>query len=326
MALQLSITNLTFPALREQELVAIAAAAGFAGVDFLDLWDGTGPLSRITYLDAGRRRRAADEIRRTYEAHGVVLSDVYALFLEEVEGSPVPALNAIEAADRETARAWFEGVLEFAREAGARGISIPTAVPPPLADNDAFERLVEEVAWRVERGREANLSVSIEPTMNSIVFSPTKTEELLNRIPDLQLTVDQSHFTYHGFVESDCAVLYARARHLHCRGAAKDHLQQPLSASTINYTYIVEALAKVDYEGFLCCEAFSATGFFTFLDAVDIWHETIGLRNLLRDEIAAAERSGDLTAGGVSASSPDDRPTLKPVRRLPRNTEYEQLQ
>ncbi len=273
--MRLSITNLTFPLVDEQELLGSAAALGFAGVDLV-VTDDDPRLDAIRSDPAKAAKRTADGYRRA----GVEVSDVLVLVGWTGDAPDAPA--------RRQARDWFERLLDFACAIGARGMTV-IAEPAPEGEHGeaSLAGAAEELRWRVEKGRDAHMPVSAETAKGSVLETPHAALTLLDLVPGLTLTIDQSHFCYAGHGERDSLPLLSRARHFHCRGAAPGHLQQPLDRSTIDYEPIVAALTEQGYDGFLCCEYFPRSAF-PALDDVDVWSQTIMLRDLLARSIAAS--------------------------------------
>lgn len=115
---------------------------------------------------------------------------------------------------------------------------------------------------------------------------PEAARRLLDAVPGLTVTLDHSHFICEGHTDVECEPLLNRTRHLHARGAAPGHLQQPLSNSTIDYVRVAAALAEVGYSGTICLEFVPRLPF--PVEPVDVWNETLELRGLLLRELASA--------------------------------------
>ncbi len=280
----LTMCNLTLPLVTEDEALGVAAALGFAGVDFIDVVDAGTSHVGIPYDDPVAAGRVAARVAASYRDAGLPMTDFYPVTPDTPDADLAP-INAPDAAARARARAWFERVLAFACEAGAGGLTITPGIEWEGEDlRTSLRRSVDELAWRLARAGEAGMTLSVEPVMLSLMRVPSVALALLEEMPELTLTLDYSHYVQAGYDDAEIEPLLARARHLHCRGAAKGRIQTPLRSSTIDYDRVVALLTAQGYDGYLCCECFPPEPF--GLDEIDVWPETIELRNLLRDALA----------------------------------------
>ena len=121
-------------------------------------------------------------------------------------------------------------------------------------DGGSLPRCQEELAWRVETAKSANIVFAIEPHIGSIVDTPEKAMKLVESVPGLTLTLDYTHFTKTGVPDSRVEPLITSASHFHARGAKQGALQTVLSENTIDYRRIVGEMKRVGYEGFIGIE------------------------------------------------------------------------
>jgi sugar phosphate isomerase/epimerase len=141
--------------------------------------------------------------------------------------------------------------------------------------------------FRAMVGREAlehGVRFSVEPHAGSVCADPRDVAALCEMAPELELTLDYSHFIVGGFDAADVEPLLSRARHVHARGATRDRLQASFRSNVIDYDRVVDALSKRGYEGFIAVEYMWIE--WAHLNEVDVVSETVVMRDALRARIA----------------------------------------
>lgn len=197
-------------------------------------------------------RRSATNLKEKLDDLGLVASDIY---LQTAPDFDVLAANHPDAERRRKARQWFDQTLDYAKICNAHHVSaLPGAVFDNVGLEASFERCCEEMAWRVERATEAGVPFGIEGHVGSIVPTPDRLEQLLERVPGLNLTLDYTHFAYEGIPDDHVEPLLARTNHLHCRGGRHKRLQCSFKENQIDYDRIVARLRELEYSGFICVE------------------------------------------------------------------------
>jgi sugar phosphate isomerase/epimerase len=152
-------------------------------------------------------------------------------------------------------------------------------------DPDAsLELAAAELRRRAARAHHVGLPLSIEPHFGSVVQTPARTQELIDLSPEIQLTLDYSHFVYQGILPGDVHPLLKHVRHFHVRPAAPRSIQTRVIDGTIEYQEIRDRLLASGYDGWFALEyqweeAWEPGGLdFTRVDCIA---ETAALRDLL---------------------------------------------
>ena len=191
------------------------------------------------------------------------------------------AINHPEARRRRKARDWYSKTLDYAAVLGARHV---TTLPGVSFEGEprsiSLGRAWEELAWRVETARAADITFAVEAHVGSVAPRPKSALRLLEKVPGLTLTLDYSHFVKLGMPESEVEPLLAHASHFHARGARRGRLQTSFAASSIDYRRVARLLREGNYRGFIGIE-------YVWIDwehcnEVDNLSETILFRDFFR--------------------------------------------
>ncbi len=247
MKLNLSCADFTFPLLTHEQSLRLIAMLGFQGVDIGLFEDRAHLWPSREFADV---RTNAAELKKKLDDVGLVASDIFLQASAEFE--PL-AINHPDADRRQKARDWFDCALEYAAICGAPHVTI---LPGVVFDDPraSLDRCVEELSWRIERANAAGIAMGIEAHHGSIVPEPARVLALLERTPDLKLTLDYTHFVCNGIDESQVEPLLAHANHFHCRGGRPGRMQASFKNNTIDYQRIVERLNALQYAGYICIE------------------------------------------------------------------------
>mgnify|MGYP002867283274 CR=1 FL=1 len=248
-SLRLACADFTFPLLSLDQALDLICSLGFKGVDI-------GFFAAGGHLDISRElenpRLSARRLLRKLERRGLHLAD---LFLVPGRSFGEMSPNHPDATMRRRAREQFRQVVEYVRLAGGRHVGGLPGIPWKQERRvDSFERACEELAWRVEHARNHGVVYSVEPHIGSIAPRPRDAERLVNAVPGLTLTLDYTHFTRAGIPDADVEPLLKHASHFHCRGGRKGRLQCSFKDNTIDYTRVLEVMAKVGYRGYIALE------------------------------------------------------------------------
>ncbi len=103
---------------------------------------------------------------------------------------------------------------------------------------------------------------------------------MLEKVPDLTLTLDYTHFTKMGISDTEIEPLISRATHFHARGAREGRLQTSFADNTINYKRIIGEMEKSDYPGYVGIEYVWTD--WEHCNEVDNLSETILFRDFFR--------------------------------------------
>ena len=128
------------------------------------------------------------------------------------------------------------------------------------------------------------MKLRIEPHVESVTWSPELALRMLDEVPGLSLTLDHSHFVFHGMTYEHIALMHPYGTHWHARQASLSWLQARFDEGTIDFKRIVADLTRSGYEGVIALEVVSTQ--WLELDHIDVLTETIQLRDQLRALLA----------------------------------------
>ena len=241
--------DFTFPLLEHDKVIKLIGLLGFDGID-IGLFENRGHLQpSAVFGDAVGNGRL---LREKTDDAGIVVADVF--LQSDVDFEP-KAINHPDKEIRKGVRDWFLKTLEYANACGSKHVTCLPGVCFAGEDYEtSFVRAKEELAWRVERAKEAGLIVGTEAHTGSVADTPARAERLVREVPGLTLTLDYTHFAIEGIPDSEVEPLIKYASHFHARGAAKGVLQAVIGENTIDYPRIVEVMQQVGYEGFIGVE------------------------------------------------------------------------
>jgi sugar phosphate isomerase/epimerase len=109
-------------------------------------------------------------------------------------------------------------------------------------------------------------------------------------VPGLSLTLDHSHFVFHGIPYEQIAAMHAHGTHWHARQAALGRLQTGLEQGEIDFQRIVGDLVADGYDGVIALEVVHTS--WLQLDGQDVLSETVRLRDQLRELLREAGAEG----------------------------------
>lgn len=267
--------DFTFPLLEHDKVIKLIGLLGFDGMD-IGLFENRGHLQpSAMFQDAAGNGRV---LKQKTDDAGIVVADVF--LQSDVDFEP-KAINHPDARVRADVRDWFLKTLEYANACGSKHV---TCLPGVHFSEEAYEtslaRAEEELAWRVERAKDAGLIFGTEVHTGAVADTPDKAECLICSVPGLTLTLDYTHFAIAGIEDSAAEPLIKHATHFHARGAKQGVLQAVIAENTIDYPRIVEVMQEVGYHGFIGVEYIWME--WQNANRVDNISEGIQLRNLMR--------------------------------------------
>lgn len=280
MKLHLSCADFSFPLLDHDRALAVIGLLGLGGVD-IGLFEGHGHLKPSHELV--NPEPAGAKLKHRLAQHGLKAADI---FLQNHAGFVEYAINHPAACRRVVARDQFLRTLDYARAAESRHLTIlPGVAFADEARESYVSRSVDELGWRVEQARGAELQLAVEAHVGSLAETPELALDLAKQVPGLGLTLDCAHFTRAGIPDARIEPLTPLATHLHARAARAGRLQSPLKENTIDFPRLLAALNKNKFTGWIALE-------YVWIDwehcnEVDIISESIQLKELL--ETAAAK-------------------------------------
>ncbi|MEO6183923.1 MAG: sugar phosphate isomerase/epimerase family protein, partial [Verrucomicrobiota bacterium] len=227
--------------------------------------------------------KSGKQLGRKLADRGLRCADVFL----QLNPSFIPyAINHSEAKRRSHARDWFLKTLDYATAAGAKHVTtLPGVYFDDEKPNDSWQRMCDELAWRVEQGKKNKIIFGVEAHVGSIAPNPTAALRLVNDVRGLTLTLDYTHFTRNGLPDSAAEALIAHASHFHARGARKGRLQTSFQQNKIDYARVLRAMEKINYNGYIGVEYVWVD--WEHCNEVDNLSETIQLRDFLRAKMSA---------------------------------------
>lgn len=275
MAYRLACADFTFPLLDHDRVLDLIKLLEFDGVD-IGLFEGRShlwPSKEFANLSA-----SAATLSKKLADRGLKPADI---FLQTAPEFVSLAANHPEADRRRQARDMFLRTLEYAAACGSPHVSaLPGVNFETESPADSWGRCCDELAWRCEQAKNANLIFGIEAHVGSIAPNPAKALQLVKDVPGLTLTLDYTHFTRDGLPDSEIEPLVAHATHFHVRGARPTRLQCSFKENMIDYARVLKAMQQTGYRGYLGVE-------YVWIDwehcnEVDNLSETILFRDFLR--------------------------------------------
>ena len=269
--------DFTFPLLSHDSSLDVIAMLGFEGVD-VGLFEDRSHLRPSA--EFRNVRRSGRKLAKRLKDRGLKPADIFLI--------PDPDFQRLAANDpnkkiRNKARLLFLQTLEYAAASGCQHVSaLPGAPFSSESKAASFARSCSEMAWRLEKAKEFEITFSIEPHLGSIVPTPVQVLRLLDQVPGLTLTLDYTHFTKQGFPDKEVEPLLATASHFHARGGRKNKLQAAVKENVIDYRRIAAQMKKMNYRGYICLEYVWQN--WEGCNRVDNLSETILLRDLIRKE------------------------------------------
>jgi sugar phosphate isomerase/epimerase len=236
--IRLACASWSFGILDLERAAGVVAALGFDAIDV--------GFHHLPTAVASWSAREGEALAETLARHALELSDLFAVLPSEV--------NDPDPGKRRENRSCFERVLEFARAAGAPGITLKPGEPAPSLLEGGWREAAAELGAFAEQAAAAGVPLSIEPHVGSLVETPERVTRLLAEVPQLRLTLDYSHFVYVGLPVGAPDALLPYARHVHVRQARAGKLQVPARSGEIDYVGVLGKLERGGYHGFMTSE------------------------------------------------------------------------
>jgi sugar phosphate isomerase/epimerase len=287
MADRLSCADSSFPKLTHDAALMVVADLGFRNVDIC-VFEGYqhNPPDVVVADPEGAAGRVEERLSR----FGLGVSDVFAILGNPLELTAL-SVNHPDPAIREEAMRRFHPIVRFASMIGAPGITVlPGSVFEGTTAEECLDVSVAELQRRAEVAGESGIGLSFEPHYQSVAETPALTQELLDKAPDVMVTLDHGHFVFQGYSQDEIDVLLPRTRHVQLRQAAPGDMQAPARKGTIDYGLLLGRLADAKYGGYLATE-YQWDEWMDF-NRVDCISETAELRDLLLELAEATREAG----------------------------------
>lgn len=241
--------DFAFPLLEHGKVLKLISMLEFEAVD-VGLFEGRSHLQPSTEFATLEKR--AKRLKQELEQNGLVAADV---FLQCDNDFAKYAINHPEKSRRDFARDWYLQTLDYARHLNCKHVTILPGVETDDEDyQTAFNRAVDELAWRVSKAADYQITLGVEAHIGSLVEEPEQAEKLVKSVEGLTLTLDYTHFERMGIPEERYSILMPYASHFHARNAAPGQLQTVSQENTIDYEKVVKDMIKTNYAGFVGIE------------------------------------------------------------------------
>lgn len=136
--------------------------------------------------------------------------------------------------------------------------------------DDCVTTLVEQI----EMGKAEGVTFALELHVGSPFETMEHANYLLDKLPDLPLIYDPTHFVMQGIDIRETARLMDHAIHVHLRDAAKGKLQTKLGEGDVDFVWLLDELNKRGYQGNVSIEYLQT-------DEFDVLPEAVKLRDLI---------------------------------------------
>jgi sugar phosphate isomerase/epimerase len=206
------------------------------------------------------------------------------LFLQTATDFESTAINHPDEKVRTRVRDSFLKTLEVASIINAPHVTIlPGVVFQQVGRDDSVKRAYEELDWRVEKAKRADIVFGVEAHIGSFCDSPQAAMEMVESVDGLTLTLDYTHFTKLGYEDKEVEVLFPYASHFHARCANKERAQVTFKKNTIDYSRVAQRMVETNYSGCIGIEYVWIE--WEGLNEVDNVSETVLLRDFLHKEL-----------------------------------------
>lgn len=289
--MRMSCADYTWPLLPHGAALDLVRALGCDAVDlgFMSLRSHVRPEHAHGSVQA-----TAGAVRERVQSRQLLVADVFAIPATDFE---TMSANNPDDGEQERSLDFFRDAVEFAATVGSPGI---TTLPGVAFDGDSFgdalTRSADGLGRRVEMAAVRGLVVSVEPHTGSLIDTPDKTLQLLDRVPGLQVTLDYAHYIYGGVSQSEADAVLPHARHLQCRPGRPGALQVRVAEDAIDWAAVVRELHLGGYQGYLALE-------YTWQEWLDCNRvDTVAESALLRDVLLAADAAQAPTGTAAGAA------------------------
>jgi sugar phosphate isomerase/epimerase len=266
--MKLSATSWSFPYCNLKEISGILKALGIDAVDVGFFYAANIGKDKLL----ASPRKLANDLKK----HDITYSNLYYLF-----GNTLAERNLAGSQHQKENLSDFKQSMSFCKL-----LEIPTVMLLPGVINkgqgrkEALAQTAKNLNALMPMAKTAGVTLTIEPHVHSYLESPSLVLELLERVPDLKLTLDYAHFVCLGYRQEEIDELVPYAAHVHLRQARPGVLQAKLDEGTINFPALIATLRAAGYEGYVSLEYVHQSYMNTLYD--DVLSETVKMRDLVR--------------------------------------------
>ena len=242
------------------------------GISVMDLGNGRDLNPEVV---AANPDREAERVLEIGDRHAMRFHDAFP------QATDKHITNTPDAEEYDHQAAVYAGWIRFAKSVGLNGLSLsPGKYWDGMDVETAFVRGRDQLRPLMDLASDAGVCLRIEPHVESVTWSPELALRMLDEVPGLSLTVDHSHFVFHGLPYEQIAMMHPFGTHWHARQAALGFLQTGFDEGEIDFARIVDDLSESGYQGVIALEVVNI-GWMN-LDRIDVLGETVRLRDYLR--------------------------------------------
>jgi sugar phosphate isomerase/epimerase len=251
--MRLASADFSWPGLRSEFVLDLIAELGLDGVSMMFM---EGFVDRSPRDVAAEPERWAERIGAQLAERELAVADVFLNPSPDLESL---AVNHPDPAARAAGDELFERFLIFAARLGSSGMTtLPGLVFGAEPWDAALERSAEALRRRVPAAAEHGLRLSVEPHIvstnpyrGSVIDTPSRVQELLSRVPGLELTLDYGHFNVQGIPDREVEPLLEHARHFHMRGGAAGLVQTKFVDNVTDFARVLDRMDEISYDGWV---------------------------------------------------------------------------
>jgi sugar phosphate isomerase/epimerase len=153
----------------------------------------------------------------------------------------------------------MDALLDLAACVDCTNITVQPGLPISGHEIDALIALTQQrLAQLGPVAQSRGVKLSVEGHQGSLLEHPVRAVAMMESLsPVVGFTYDPSHWAMQRIPLPDTARLLPYTYHVHVRHAAPDRMQAPAAETTVDFAWLVEALAASGYAGAVTIEYFN---------------------------------------------------------------------
>ena len=253
------------------DALAEIARLGFGHVDVIGVpsWNHVVPAELVENFDD-----AAGRLDELLERNALAVAGLNCAFASPYDRDD-EATNACRLRE-------LDACARLAVRLGARVVSFyPGFKAHGAAAGDMLERTAETIREMLAVGAARGVTVAPEPHFATPLEDPGAVRALLAELPELTVIYDPSHWAMQEIDLRETAFMLDRTCHVHLRDAAPGKMQTPFGAGTVDFDWLLDALAERDYAGHYAIE------YLPDLEGGEVAEQIVKLRDMLTGRLGA---------------------------------------
>ncbi len=268
--MKLSLTSWSFPYCTLKESTLISKALGINALDFSYFYKSGLDKKRLLK----EPKKYALYLKKELD---ILVPCFYHLFGETLSDKNL-ASDEFMAENTQD----FKQLLIFCKIYGIPTVFVlPGVINAKQTREDALEVSSKNLNILTKLAQKEGITLTIEAHIQSYLESPKLALQLLQKVDNLKLTLDYTHFVCLGFTQDEIDCLAPYAGHVHLRQARMGVLQTKLKEGTINIQAMLSRLEKDGFNGYVSLENVHQDYMDTLYD--DVLSETIKMRDLFNE-------------------------------------------